>query len=154
MQRRLRLVSRWQLHNKLRSWIRARAPCRQLHATWNDYEWYLEADYIWAMFTIIHLLSSHLPSRCVKIKITQKVNFTCSFVLVWNLVAHITVRKQIAGDWEQDAEEDIWKQEATGHWRIIHNEELHNSYSLKISLGQENKMSGACGTHGSEDKTV
>jgi hypothetical protein len=33
--------------------------------------------------------------------------------------------------WEQDAEENITKEEVTGGWKILHNEELHNLYSLE-----------------------
>jgi hypothetical protein len=38
-----------------------------------------------------------------------KNNFAFSLALVWNLVSDISGRPQVAGIWEQDAEENILK---------------------------------------------
>jgi hypothetical protein len=43
----------------------------------------------------------------MKIKI-YKTNFTCCFVLIWNLISHSKGGKQTEVVWEQGAEENIW----------------------------------------------
>jgi hypothetical protein len=44
----------------------------------------------------------------------------------------------------------------TGEWRKLHNEELHNFYSSPDIIRQvkANEVGGACGTHGTGEKSV
>jgi len=58
--------------------------------------------------SVHNLLSSHLLSKNLKIKIYKNNNFTCCFVCVRNLVSHTKGRTQLEGVWEQGAEENIW----------------------------------------------
>ena len=62
----------------------------------------------------------------------QKYNLACCFVWVWNLVAYIEGGTWTEGFREQGAERDIcaWQAEVTVDWRKLHNEELHDLYSL------------------------
>jgi hypothetical protein len=48
------------------------------------------------------------------------------------------------------------RDEVTGEWRKLHNEELHNLYSSPDIIRQvkANKLGGACGTHGRGEKSV
>jgi hypothetical protein len=48
------------------------------------------------------------------------------------------------------------RDEVTGDWRKLHNEELHNLYSSPdiISQVKANEVSGACSTHGRGEKSV
>jgi hypothetical protein len=47
------------------------------------------------------------------------------------------------------------RDEVTGEWRKLHNEDLHNSYSFPDIIRQvkANEVSGACSTHGREKCT-
>jgi hypothetical protein len=40
------------------------------------------------------------------------------------------------------------RDEVTGEWRELHNEELHILYSYPNIIRQENEVDGTCGTHG------
>jgi hypothetical protein len=44
------------------------------------------------------------------------------------------------------------RDEMTGSWRKLHNEELHGLYSspgiVRVIKGKEDEMGGACGAHG------
>jgi hypothetical protein len=40
------------------------------------------------------------------------------------------------------------RDEVTGGWRKMHNEELHNLYSLPIGMIKGDEMGRACSTHG------
>jgi hypothetical protein len=59
------------------------------------------------------------------------------------------------GVWEQGAEENIrtWKEEVTGEWRRLHNEELHNLYDspniIRVIRDEikEDEMGWACSSH-------
>jgi hypothetical protein len=46
------------------------------------------------------------------------------------------------------------RDEVTGEWRKLHNEELHNLYSFPDIIRQvkANEVGGACGTHGRGEK--
>jgi hypothetical protein len=53
------------------------------------------------------------------------------------------------------------RDEVTGEWRKLHNEELHHLYSspdiirqVKSSQVKANEVGGACGTHGRGEKSV
>jgi hypothetical protein len=48
------------------------------------------------------------------------------------------------------------RDEVTGEWRKLHNEELHNLYSSPDIIRQvkANEVGGACGTHGREEESV
>jgi hypothetical protein len=48
------------------------------------------------------------------------------------------------------------RDEVTGEWRKLHNEELHNLYSSPDIIGQvkANEVGRACGTHGRGEKNV
>jgi hypothetical protein len=48
------------------------------------------------------------------------------------------------------------RDEVTGEWRKLHNEELHNLYSSPDIIRQvkANEVGGACGTHGRGEKSV
>jgi hypothetical protein len=53
------------------------------------------------------------------------------------------------------------KDEVTGEWRKLHNEELHNLYSspdiirqVKSSQVKANEVGGACRSHGRGEKSV
>jgi hypothetical protein len=48
------------------------------------------------------------------------------------------------------------RDEVTGEWRKLHNEELHNLYSSTdiISQVKANEVGGTCGTHGRGEKNV
>jgi hypothetical protein len=48
------------------------------------------------------------------------------------------------------------RDEVTGEWRKLHNEELHNLYSSPDIIRQDkaNEMGGTCGTHGRGEKSV
>jgi hypothetical protein len=53
------------------------------------------------------------------------------------------------------------RDEVTGEWRKLHNEELHNLYSSpdiirqgKASQVKANEVGGACGTRGRGEKSV
>jgi hypothetical protein len=50
------------------------------------------------------------------------------------------------------------RDEATGEWRKLHNEELHNLYSspdiIRPTKSRKMRVGGACGTHGRGEKTV
>jgi hypothetical protein len=48
------------------------------------------------------------------------------------------------------------RNEVTGEWRNLHNEELHNLYSSPHIIRQvkANEVGGACGTHGRREKCV
>jgi hypothetical protein len=48
------------------------------------------------------------------------------------------------------------RDEVTGEWRKLHNEEIHNLYSSPDIIGQvkANEVGGACGTHGRGEKSV
>jgi hypothetical protein len=50
------------------------------------------------------------------------------------------------------------RDEVTGEWRKLHNEELHNLYSspdiIRQSQVKANEVGGACGTHGRGKKSV
>jgi hypothetical protein len=48
------------------------------------------------------------------------------------------------------------RDEVTGEWRKLHNEELHNLYSSPDIIRQvkANEVGSACGTHGRRKKTV
>jgi hypothetical protein len=49
------------------------------------------------------------------------------------------------------------RDEVTGEWRKLHNEELHNLYSPPDIIRQvksRNEVGGACGTHGRGEKSV
>ena len=61
----------------------------------------------------------------------QNYNLAWCFVWVWNLVADIAGGKEAEGVWEQGVEENIWtrRDEVTGEWRRMHNEELNDWYS-------------------------
>jgi hypothetical protein len=40
------------------------------------------------------------------------------------------------------------RDEATGGWKKLHNEELHGLYSSPSKESKEDEMGGACGVHG------
>jgi hypothetical protein len=46
------------------------------------------------------------------------------------------------------------RDEATGEWRKLHNEELHNLYSSPDIIRKVNEVGGACGTRGRGEKSV
>jgi hypothetical protein len=50
----------------------------------------------------------------------------------------------------------IKRDEVTGEWRKLHNEELHNLYSspdiIRQVKGKANEVGGACGTYGRGEK--
>jgi hypothetical protein len=51
------------------------------------------------------------------------------------------------------------RDEVTGEWRKLHNEELHNLYSPQIPSGRSgqvkaNEVGDACGTHGRKHNCV
>jgi hypothetical protein len=48
------------------------------------------------------------------------------------------------------------RDEVTGEWRKLNNEELHNLYSFPDIIRQvkANEVGGACGTHGRREKSV
>jgi hypothetical protein len=48
------------------------------------------------------------------------------------------------------------RDEVTGEWGKVHNEELHNLYSSPdiISQVKANEVGGACSTHGRGEKSV
>ena len=62
---------------------------------------------------------------------STKPNFACCFVWVWNLVADIEGGKEAEGVWEYGLRRIFGprRDEVTGKWRRLHNEELNDFYS-------------------------
>jgi hypothetical protein len=74
------------------------------------------------------LLSKKSKNENIRV---EDYNFACDFVWVRNLVSDTKGGTYAEDVWEQGAEEDIGpkRDEVTGGWRKLHNEELRNLYS-------------------------
>jgi hypothetical protein len=98
------------------------------------------------------LLSSRLLSRNVKVKIYKTiilpvVLYGCE---TWSLTLREVHRLSV---FENRVLRKIFgpkRDEVTGEWRKMHNEELHNLYSSPDIIRQvkANEVGGTCGTHG------
>jgi hypothetical protein len=104
------------------------------------------------------LLSSRLLSRIVKFKIYKTI--TLPVVLygceTWSLMLREEHRLRV---FEKRVLRRIFgpkRDEVTGEWRKLHNEELHNLYSSPDIIRQvkANEVGRACGTHGRGEKSV
>jgi hypothetical protein len=103
-------------------------------------------------------LSSHLLSRNVKVKIYKTiilpvVLYGCE---TWSLTLREDHRLRV---FENRVLRGIFgpkRDEVTGEWRKLHNEEIHNLYSSPDIIRQvkANEVGGACGTHGRVEKSV
>jgi hypothetical protein len=84
------------------------------------------------------LLSSRLLSRNVKVKIYKTL--ILPVVLYWCETWSLTLREEHRlRVFENKVLRRIFvpkRDEVTGEWRKLHNEELHNLYSSQISLGK------------------
>jgi hypothetical protein len=102
------------------------------------------------------LLSSRLLSRNVKIKIYKTIILPvvlCEYE-TWYLTLREEHRLRV---FENRILRRIFgpkRDEVTGEWRKLHNEELHNLYSSPDTIRQvkANKVGGACSTHGRGEK--
>jgi hypothetical protein len=104
------------------------------------------------------LLSSRLLSRNVKVKIYKTiilpvVLYRCE---TWSLMLREEHRLRV---FENRVLRRIFgskRDDVTGEWRNLHNEELHNLYSYPDIIRQVkvNEVGGACGTHGRGEKSV
>jgi hypothetical protein len=103
-------------------------------------------------------LSSRLLSRNVKVKIYK--NIILPIVLygceTWSLTLREEHRLRV---FENRVLRRIFgpeRDEVTGEWRKLHNEELRNLYSSPDIIRQvkANEVGGACGTHGRGEKST
>jgi hypothetical protein len=46
------------------------------------------------------------------------------------------------------------RDEVTGGWRKLHNEELHNLYSSPSIIRMNDEMGGSCSTNGGEEECI
>jgi PAS domain-containing protein len=89
----------------------------------------------------------------IKHKDIQNYNFTSCFVWVWNLVADIEGERRLRV-FENRVLRRIFgskRDELTGEWRELHNEEPHDLYSTRYSAGdkiEKNELGGACSAYG------
>ena len=62
---------------------------------------------------------------------TEKYDFACCIVLVWNMFTHNEGGREAEDVWEQGAEENTGakRDEETWEWRKLHNEEFNDLYS-------------------------
>jgi hypothetical protein len=103
-------------------------------------------------------ISSRLLSRNVKVKIYKTI--TVPVVLYGCETWSITEREEHRlGVFENRVLRRIFgpkRDEVTGEWRKLHNEELHNFYSSPNIIRQvkANEVGGACGTHRRGEKSV
>jgi hypothetical protein len=97
------------------------------------------------------LLSSRLLSKTVKVKIYKTiylpvVSYGCE---TWSLTLREEHRLRV---FENRALRRIFgpkRNEVTGEWRKLHNEELHILYSSpNIIMQIKSRLGGTCGTHG------
>jgi hypothetical protein len=104
------------------------------------------------------LLSSHLLSRNVKVKIYKYI--ILPVVLYGCETWSLTLREEHSlSVFESRVLRRIFgpkRDEVTGEWRKLHNEELNNLCSSPDIIRQvkANEVGGACGTHGRGEKSV
>jgi hypothetical protein len=104
------------------------------------------------------LLSSHLLSRNVKVKIYKTI--ILSVVLygceTWSLTLRKEHRLRVFENRVLRRILGPKRDEVKGEWRKLHSEELHNLYSFPDIIRQvkANEVGGACGTHGRGEKSV
>jgi hypothetical protein len=101
-------------------------------------------------------LSSRLLSRNVKVKIHKTiilpvVLYGCE---TWSLTLRKKHRLRVSENRVLRRIFGPTRDEVTGEWRKLHNEELHTLYSSPdiISQVKANAVGGACGTHGRGEK--
>jgi hypothetical protein len=105
---------------------------------------------------VILLLSRNVKVKIYKTIILPVVLYGCE---TWSLTLREEHRLRV---FENRVLRRIFvpkRDEMTGEWRKLHNEELHNLYSPQISLGKSsqvkaNEVGGACGTHERGEKSV
>jgi hypothetical protein len=101
-------------------------------------------------------LSSRLLSRNVKVKIYKTI--IQPVVLYGCETWYLTLREEhILRVFENRVLRRMFgpkRDEVTGEWRKLHNEELYNLYSSPDIIRQVNRyeVGGACGTHGRGEK--
>jgi hypothetical protein len=106
----------------------------------------------------IGLLMSRLLSRNIKVKIYKTiilpaVLYGCE---TWSLTLREQQRLRVFENRILRRIFGLERDEVTGEWRKLHNEELHNLYSSPDIIRQvkANEVGGACGTHGRGEKSV
>jgi hypothetical protein len=103
-------------------------------------------------------LSSRLLSRNVKVKIYKTIILLV--VLYGCKTRSLTLREEhTLRVFENRVLRRIFgpkRDEVTGEWRKMHNEELHNLYSSPHIIRQveANEVDGACSMHGRGEKSV
>ena len=104
--------------------------------------------------SVQNLLSSNLLSKNVKIKIHR--NIILSVVLygceTWSLILREERRLKL---FENRTLRRIFgpkRDEVTGEWRKLHNEELNDQYSLNQI--EKNEIDGACSVYGKEERRI
>jgi hypothetical protein len=120
----------------------------------------LNQNFIWrklirdAVPVKLPILSSRLMFKNIKIRVCKSiilpaVLYGCE---TWSLILREAHRLRV---FENRALSRIFgpkRDEVTGGWRKLHNEELHNLYSspsiIRIDEVKENKMGSACSTNG------
>jgi hypothetical protein len=105
-------------------------------------------------------LSSRLLSRNVKVKIYKTiilavVLYGCE---TWTLTLREEHRLRVFENRVLRRIFGLKRDEVTGEWRKLHNEELHNLYSSpryhQVGQVKANEVGRACGTHGRRKKIV
>jgi hypothetical protein len=104
-------------------------------------------------------LSSRLLSKNVKIKIYKII--IVFFVLygceTWSFTLRDEHRLRAFENRVLRRIFGLKREEVIGHWRKMHNEELHNLYSstdIINMIKSRRMMGGACSMHGEDDKCV
>jgi hypothetical protein len=104
------------------------------------------------------LLSSRLLSRNLKVKIYKTIILPVALYgcETWSLTLREEHRLRV---FENRVLRRIFvpkRDEVTGEWSKLHNEELHNLYSCPNIIRQvkANEVGGTCGTHGRGEKSV
>jgi hypothetical protein len=100
------------------------------------------------------LLSRNVKAKIYKTIILPVVLYGCE---TWSLTLREEHRLRVFENMVLRRILGPKRDEVTGEWRKLHNEELHNLYSSPDIIRQvksRQKVGGACGTHGRGEKCV